>query len=478
LTDAQLLDRFVRERDEAAFEVLVWRHGPAVLGVCCRALGDTADADDAFQAVFLTLVRKAAAVRRGDALAAWLCRVAFRISVRLRADRRRRAHAALPEVEAPPVPAADAGLRAALDVEIDGLPEAFRRAFVLCYLDGQTTAEAARIMGCPRGTLLSRLAAARKRLRRRLTHRGLAPAGLLAAAGVTWPSGELVAATVALVKTFAAGAAVPRHVVALSQGVIRAMILNKVKFAASLALAVGVLGLGAGWLTRGPTAVADSQPVAKAEAPKAAPPKPAAPVKPDPGPDDPLRDPKLEPPQADHPVDFHQIQAAEAEAARQEKIRLLQKASDTYRHQLRDLDQIQIQQTTAARSNAIEIEERIRMTERVREMHRKAEGGQGLGGDPQALEKELVAREEKHMQQIVALRQRLVKLETERTLQEREHAEKREEIAAKLHFIAEQTRELELGPARAERPTAADLERRVAAMERDLAELRRELKRR
>src|SRR5947207_8445236 len=97
LTDAQLLDRFVRERDEAAFEVLVWRHGPAVLGVCRRALGDGADADDAFQAVFLTLVRKAAAVRRGAALAAWLCRVAFRISVRLRSERRRRAHAALPE---------------------------------------------------------------------------------------------------------------------------------------------------------------------------------------------------------------------------------------------------------------------------------------------------------------------------------------------------------------------------------------------
>src|SRR5947199_10332620 len=97
LTDALLLDRFVRDRDEAAFEVLVWRHGPAVLGVCRRALGDGADADDAFQAVFLTLVRKAAAGRRGDALAAWLCRVAFRVSVRLRADRHRRNHVRLPE---------------------------------------------------------------------------------------------------------------------------------------------------------------------------------------------------------------------------------------------------------------------------------------------------------------------------------------------------------------------------------------------
>src|SRR5437762_7431306 len=106
LTDALLLVRFVRDRDEAAFEVLVWRHGPAVLGVCRRALGDGADADDAFQAVFLTLVRKASTVRQGGALAAWLCRVAFRVSVRLRLDRRRRAHAVLPDVEAPAVPAA------------------------------------------------------------------------------------------------------------------------------------------------------------------------------------------------------------------------------------------------------------------------------------------------------------------------------------------------------------------------------------
>src|SRR5262245_48944051 len=87
LTDALLLDRFVRDRDEAAFEVLVWRHGPAVLGVCRRTLGNSADADDAFQAVFLTLVKKAGAVRRGDVIAAWLCRVAFRIAIRLRSER-------------------------------------------------------------------------------------------------------------------------------------------------------------------------------------------------------------------------------------------------------------------------------------------------------------------------------------------------------------------------------------------------------
>src|SRR5439155_26805451 len=133
-------------------------------------------------------------VRRGAALAAWLCRVAFRISVRLRANRRRRNHVRLPEVEAPPIPPADAGLQAALDAEIDRLPEMFRRVFVLCYLNGQTTAEAARALGCPRGTVLSRLATARKRLRRRLAHRGLAPGGLLAALGMAVPSGDLVAA--------------------------------------------------------------------------------------------------------------------------------------------------------------------------------------------------------------------------------------------------------------------------------------------
>ena len=157
------------------------------------------------------------------------------------------------------------GLRAALDAEIDRLPEGFRRAFVLCYMHGQTTAEAAVALGCPRGTVLSRLAAARKRLRRRLTQRGLAPVGLLAAVGAELPSGDMVAATVVVVKSFAAGEAVPRHVAALSQGVIRAMFLNKVKFAAGVALAVGMIGIGAGWLTRGRAVVADSQPVAKAD---------------------------------------------------------------------------------------------------------------------------------------------------------------------------------------------------------------------
>ena len=181
LSDGELLGRFVRQRDEAAFEALFWRHGPMVLAVCRRLL-PPADAEDAFQATFLVLVRKATSIGRREAVGAWLYRVAYRVALRARATARPVVE--LPP-EGPPAPpdeesAAWRDLRPLLDEAIDSLPEKYRTPVVLCYLEGKTHQEAARALGCPKGTVAVRLKRARDRLRRRLDRRGLAlPAILL-----------------------------------------------------------------------------------------------------------------------------------------------------------------------------------------------------------------------------------------------------------------------------------------------------------
>src|SRR5262245_42697302 len=171
LSDAELLERWLTQHDQAAFEVLVWRYGPLVLGVCRRLLRD-GDAEDAFQATFLALVRKAASIGRRERVGSWLYKVAYRVA--LRAARTVRTAPPLPEV---PVAGGEAevmwrDLRAVLDEEVNRLPEKYRTAFVLCHLQGLTNAEAARALGCPLGTVLSRLSWARERLRQRLTRRG------------------------------------------------------------------------------------------------------------------------------------------------------------------------------------------------------------------------------------------------------------------------------------------------------------------
>jgi RNA polymerase sigma factor (sigma-70 family) len=172
--DAELLRRFAEGRDQAAFELLVWRHGGMVLGVCRRVLRAGHAAEDAFQAAFPVLARKAGSVRAGASVAGWLHRVARRVALRAakqRATRRQRETALVADPPARASAEPDAELRALLDAEIDRLPERFRLPVVLCYLDGRTTEDAARLLGVPRGTVLSRLATARQRLAARLTRR-------------------------------------------------------------------------------------------------------------------------------------------------------------------------------------------------------------------------------------------------------------------------------------------------------------------
>ncbi|MBX9625472.1 MAG: sigma-70 family RNA polymerase sigma factor [Gemmataceae bacterium] len=186
-TDADLLRRFVAARDEEAFAELVRRHGPAVLAVCRRITGDPHDADDAFQAAFLVLARKAHRVRPGEPLAAWLYGIAVRAARAALARRCRRRNREVAVAELPDVPGRTAepfdpdDARAVL-AEVARLTPAVRAAVVLCELEGRSRASAARELGIPEGTLSSRLAAARKVLAARLRDRGLAAAVLAAVA--------------------------------------------------------------------------------------------------------------------------------------------------------------------------------------------------------------------------------------------------------------------------------------------------------
>jgi RNA polymerase sigma factor (sigma-70 family) len=292
--DADLLRRFAAARDGDAFTTLVGRHGPLVWGVCTRMLGNGPDAEDAFQATFLVLARRAASVQRPELLAAWLFGVARRVAAKARgaATRHRteaRDLAREPAMETTP-DVLWRDLRPVLDEEVGRLPEQFRVPFVLCHLEGLSNEEAARRLGCPRGTVLSRLARARQRLRDRLVRRGIDPSGAMLAAALAGnvPSTpvppELVAATARLGVSFAAGAApaVPSPASTLAEGVLHGMFLTQVKCAAAVLLALGLLGSGVGLLALGggapPAAVAREAPPEKGGA--AAPAredKPAAP---------------------------------------------------------------------------------------------------------------------------------------------------------------------------------------------------------
>jgi RNA polymerase sigma factor (sigma-70 family) len=176
LTDAQLLGLFVERREEAAFEALLRRHGPMVWGVCRRVLGNADDAEDAFQAAFLVLVRKAAAVSPRAALGGWLYGVAYRtaLEARKRRDRRRTKEKQVEQIPQPAVEADDPWreMLPLLDHELSRLPDKYRVPVVLCDLEGATRKEAARQLRIPEGTLSSRLAQARKLLAKRLSRHG------------------------------------------------------------------------------------------------------------------------------------------------------------------------------------------------------------------------------------------------------------------------------------------------------------------
>ncbi len=245
LTDRELLGHFTMGDGAAAqqaFEAIVHRHGPMVLGVCRRVLRDPHAAEDAFQATFLVLAIRADSIRKRDSLGCWLHGVAARISRRARLLSRRRDVPQLVPLSPASRDAEGSGievaeLRSVLDEEVDRLPAAYRRAVVLCYVEGKTQEDAARELGWTKGTLSGRLARAKEMLRVRLTRRGFAPpAGLL---GLILAEESVSAAVVEGAVRIAVGAALGRGevlaasstVMCLTRGALRAMLLAKVKLA-------------------------------------------------------------------------------------------------------------------------------------------------------------------------------------------------------------------------------------------------------
>jgi RNA polymerase sigma factor (sigma-70 family) len=264
LLDHELLERFIEHRDEAAFEILVERHGPMVLRVSQRVLHDRHAAEDVFQATFLVLLRKAKSLSKRELLANWLYGVAYRLAMRSRSDsfKRQNREARQPVKLVDDLVAQVTGreLCQVLDEELQRLPERCRGPFILCFEEGQTRDQAARQLGCSLTTLKRRLEQGRELLRTRLARRGLTLSGVMVAAGLSQTTAPaavpvmLLVATTRLASWSSAGGLaalghVSPNVVQLADGALRAMMVTKTKFAVvafvtlvSLATSAGVLG--------------------------------------------------------------------------------------------------------------------------------------------------------------------------------------------------------------------------------------------
>jgi RNA polymerase sigma factor (sigma-70 family) len=246
-SDAELLRQFADRRDGDAFARLVDRYGGLVWGQCRHLLANEADAEDAFQATFLVLARHAKSIRAVDRLGPWLHGVAFRVCQNARRQAARRARreqvAATPEASRPVADSAWDALLAAVHEELHALPEKLREAFILCYLEGKTTSQAAEQLGLKLGTFSARLSRAKEQLLARLEARNLASgAGLVAAL----PGGPASAALVRrAVELAIAPAGVPAALLSLTQGVV--LMGMKLKVVTACVLMAGVLALGGLW---------------------------------------------------------------------------------------------------------------------------------------------------------------------------------------------------------------------------------------
>jgi RNA polymerase sigma factor (sigma-70 family) len=228
-TDSDLLARFRSSGEEAAFTLLVQRHGPTVLGVCRRVLGNAADADDAFQATFLVLLLRAGSLRLRDSLGSFLYGVAYRLARKARARRVRPAPPPETFGASGPDPVRDAALReltAVLDQEIERLPEKYRAPLVLCALQGMTCEQAARELRWPKSSLAHRLGQARTLLHQRLSRRGIGiPAATLGSLLAAQTQAALVPmqltlATVRLARNAARGTLASNAAVVLAEDLV------------------------------------------------------------------------------------------------------------------------------------------------------------------------------------------------------------------------------------------------------------------
>jgi RNA polymerase sigma factor (sigma-70 family) len=260
--DGQLLDRFTGGRDEAAFAAFIHRYGPLVYGLCRRVTGDVHQAEDAFQATFLVFVRKATAIRKRSSVGSWLYAVAFRAAMQARRAARHPVPSKAHSAENVPDPADEVmsrELRSVLDEEVNRLPEKIQVPFRLCYLEGKTFDEAARQLCCPLGTISTRLAKAREQLRSRLTRRGITfstatvTAALAETVAPAVPPTALVDATVKIALSVVSGqtlqvAGTAGPVIALSEGVLRTMLMNRIKIALGIVVLVVGFATASGWM--------------------------------------------------------------------------------------------------------------------------------------------------------------------------------------------------------------------------------------
>ncbi len=263
LPDRDLLERFARDGDESAFAALLERHGAMVLSVCRNVLHDLHDAEDAFQAAFLLLARKAGSIHRREAVSGWLYRVAYHTALRLKANAARRR---IIEKRAVTMPSADPVLdlslrevRSVLFEELDALPEEYRAPLVLCGLEEKSLEESARLLGWTKGTVKGRLQRGRELLRGRLRQRGLELPAVLAASALalhtasTRVSAALAESTLRAAVQVAAGGggvvgAVSAEVAALVQGASKSMFHGKLTIATALLLAIGVAATTVGFV--------------------------------------------------------------------------------------------------------------------------------------------------------------------------------------------------------------------------------------
>jgi RNA polymerase sigma factor (sigma-70 family) len=258
-TDGQLLEDYLRRREVAALAALVRRHGPMVWGVCRRVLRSRHDAEDAFQATFLVLVRKASSIVPREMVANWLYGVAHHTAMKARATATRRAERERQVAEMPEPAVAEQDpwrdLQPLLDEALSRLPDRYRVPVVLCDLEGKTRKEAAQQLGCPKGTVAGRLARARTMLARRLAQRGVVLSGGALAAVLPQHAASacvppsVASSTIKAACLFAAGQAASTGVIsakaaALTGGVLKTMLLTKRKVATAGLLLVTVVGAG------------------------------------------------------------------------------------------------------------------------------------------------------------------------------------------------------------------------------------------
>ncbi len=480
--DADLLRRWAADRDEAAFELLLYRHGPMVLGVCRRVLRDGHEAEDALQATFLALARKAASIGKREAVAGWLYRVAYRAALGARARAARRPTTDAANLDRLACRAADdvvwRDLRPVLDEEVSRLAAKYREPFVLHYLQGRTNEEVARELGCPVGTVLSRLSRARERLRLRLTRRGLALSAAALALGLTADAqsaavpvgvvGPLVKAAtlVALGRAPAAGL-VSANAVTVAAEILRGMTMTKVKLLGVVVLVLGLVGTGAGALVHqayaAPRATGKSGPdnATAAARPPAPPEQPKV--------DDPR---KVE--------DLRRFTDRKDAIDRAEKV--VREAEDVRR----DLEQKF--KAVYSRHELVQQEERLRSLERQQATAREREqeewkslhaiavkGSEGDRKRLQEFEQLTKKSEEERTERLIEARLKMVRQEEQLREIERDFDWQREAAQTRLRNAVEKLHRLEdvAPPSAPPSRTLGDVERKLQELLRDVEALRR-----